>query len=191
MIVTHHRSPVACMRIGDKWQFPIPLAHLTHDQIVGLAKKGLLVVALPPGYATESTRWTIETLSSSLSTAVVEAQAQGQSLTVPAFELIPASPQTATAIKEGFSSFVARAKNAREQYLRPTSTSSASSLGVASPTSPTSPVLEVPLSPSLSVPGSSPRTSVDAASILSSDSAASNGSKKSQWMSWASSKWGR
>lgn len=232
LTATHYRTPVACMSVGANWQFPIPLAHLTHEQLTGLATRRLLVVALPPGQ--NAADWGVETLSAVPTAGPWEHRGRerqerhregGWEREVPTLAVVPPSPllvsplNSKDAIKDGFSSLFARAKNAREQFLKPTTLPtiiSSSSAPSYSPSVPPSPppmttatsdmsTAEAPLSPPLpSVPSSPPlsfglaeaRKSIDAFSIRSSDtvastSTASGGSRTSQWMSWASSKWGR
>jgi len=45
---------------GANCQFPIPVAYLTLEQLTGLVRRGLLVVALPPGQNVDD--WEIEIL---------------------------------------------------------------------------------------------------------------------------------
>ena len=256
LTATHHRTPVACMSVGANWQFPIPVVHLTHEQLVGLATRGLLVVALPPGQNAHD--WSVETLSAVPTAGPWCEERDGRTaweresvpVPVPALTVVPPSPLLVShtnsnsseasmagksAIKVGFNSLFARARNAaQDQFLKPTahptttttttpssssSSSLASSYSLSVPSSPPTmttstsetSMSEISLSPSIpipstpSVPSSPPlwsesteakRRSIDAVSVLSSDSVAtsstgSGASRTSQWMSWASSKWGR
>jgi len=231
LTATHHRTPVACMSVGASWQFPIPLAHLTHEQLVGLVTRGLLVVALPPGQRADD--WGVETLSA-VPTAgpwwdEQHKQTARESVGVPALTVVPPSPllvsptnsnsnETSTAgksaVKDGFGSFFARAKNAREQFLKPTahlSTTHSSSASSYSPSVPSSPpamttstsdisMMDVSLSPPIPSPPSVPssprlssasaeaRKSTDALSVQSFDTVAttSTGSSGSRASQWVS-----
>lgn len=240
LTATHHRTPVACMAVGATWQFPIPVAHLTHEQLTGLATRGLLVVALPPGQNAED--WGVETLSAVPTAGPWREERDGrwtarESIPVPALAVVPPTPMLLShtnsneasmagksAIKEGFTSLFARAKNAHEQFLKPVayptttpSSSSSSSYSLSVPSSPPTmttatsdtSMTDISLSPSIPPPSSVPSSprlssgsakateSADTLSVRSSDAFATSSttgsgeSRTSQWMSWASSKWGR
>ena len=49
LMAIHNRTAVACMSVGANSPFPVPVTHLPYEQLVALATRGLLVVALPPG----------------------------------------------------------------------------------------------------------------------------------------------
>ena len=95
LTATHYHTPVACMSVGANWQFAIPVTHLTYEQLVGLASRGLLVVALPPGQNADD--WGVETLSA-VSTAGSWYEEQDGRLTarasvpIPTLAVVPPSP---------------------------------------------------------------------------------------------------
>jgi hypothetical protein len=234
LTATYYHTPVACMSVGTNWQFPIPVEHLTHEQLTGLVRRGLLVVALPPWQNADD--WGVETLSAVPTAGPWEErdrrtgrERERENVGVPALTVVPPSPlpvspvhsnEMSTGGAGAFSSFFSRAKTAREQYLKPTAhpttTTSSSSHSSSVPSSPsmmtastsTTSITEILLSPPMLPPApvpSSPllssgsveaRKSTEALSVRSSDSVTSmsivsGGSRTSQWVSWASSKWGR
>ena len=49
LTATHNLTSVACISVRANSPFPIPVTHLTYEQLVGLVTRGLLVIARPAG----------------------------------------------------------------------------------------------------------------------------------------------